>query len=559
MKTLYKLILLGTMMLTPFLPHTDSIEVKAIDSTIEEMKKFDENIELGTPYFENGDFNSPFNSHLMYRSGDKYNALYRGVTSVNEKESDIYAFYDKREENTFVRFANYNGTGADRTRMSCYYYNTATDQPSNLRKTSYFNVSFSYRLYASEVDLRNLSSKDVVFMWQSRGSANNKSSNVLLKDLEINEPGDMTWHTYTYRVSCQEDMTTEFGWFFFYYHDFKPSQSPTYYADLDNFSVSLDDGINTVKQNGTFEFLNNGGCYLKGSQQLPDEIYHDFYYREDYGSSIYQDNYEGRTFLRMDASKSKSTFSYEADRNLRKETTIYINFDFKDYSYYKKPDLDIMINGKTGTIFEDIIGKEKIEDNLISYVKEKEDGWKNQSLYITLPAGYLETIDFLLEVECNIGIDNLLMADFISINYSSGDYKSFMEIKNSFVDTIGDYEDKYIGSSVTLISDALKAADKITESSSQSRMDEAIELINKALANLQEKGDIDKVFSYIDQIFDEMAGTNKNNYDLRTYILFKYAIEEAIYLSENDSKEKVDEIYANLVEAYENLIRKDSE
>ena len=151
------------------------------------------------------------------------------------------------------------------------------------------------------------------------------------------------------------------------------------------------------------------------------------------------------------------------------------------------------------------------------------------------------------------------MADFKSIDYTSGNYTEFKTIYDNFLETIGDYGSKYIPRSIELISKAIEAGNKITEYSSQAKMDKAIELINNALANLEEKGDLNKVLDYIDQIFDEMAGTNKNDYDLRLYIKFKYALEEAIKLDEGSSKEEVDKAYENLKEAYENMTRKESE
>ena len=56
-----------------------------------------------------------------------------------------------------------------------------------------------------------------------------------------------------------------------------------------------------------------------------------------------------------------------------------------------------------------------------------------------------------------------------------------------------------------------------------------------------------------------LAGTNKNDYELRSYILFKNALEEAIKLNSESTKEEVNDAYNNLKEAYENLTRKDSE
>ena len=558
MKVFNKLLVLGTMLLSIGFTNSKVKELYAVDTTIEDMKKYDENIELGALYFENGDFNSPFNSHVMLRGGTNYDALYRGVTSCNEKESDIYAFYDKRENNTFVRMANFNGTGGKRTRLSSYYYDTKLDVPSNLKKTDYFNVSFSYRLYASEVERMSLNGKDAIFRWQSRGSADTKSCDVLFKDLVLNEPGDYTWHTYSYRVSCKNTMTTDYGWFFFNYYNFEPKQSPTYYADIDNFSVALDDGVNTVKQNGTFEFLYSGTPYLQDSNKQ-DEIYHDFYNRPDYGDSIYQDVNKGEAYLRMDANKNKSSFTYKLDRDFRNDQVIYINFDYKNISYYEEPDLDLMVDGKNGTVYENIIGKEVYSENYISYVKEGKNGWNNQSIYLTVKAGHVDTLDFLLEYGGDLTIDNLVMADFKSIDYTSGNYTEFKTIYDNFLETVGDYGTKYIPRSIELISKAIEAGNKITEYSSQTKMDRVIELINNALANLEEKGDLDKVLDYIDQIFDEMAGTNKNDYDLRLYIKFKYALEEAIKLDEGSSKEEVDKAYENLKEAYENMTRKESE
>ena len=155
-------------------------------------------------------------------------------------------------------------------------------------------------------------------------------------------------------------------------------------------------------------------------------------------------------------------------------------------------------------------------------------------------------------------IDNLVIADFISIDYTAGNYTEFKAIYDSFVETVSDLS-KFTKTSISAISKAIEAGKAITEYSSQTKMDKVIELINFALDNLEEKGDLDKIHDYIDQIFDEMAGTNKNDYDLRLYIKFKYALEAAILLDENSTKEEVDKAYNELKEAYENMTRKESE
>ena len=558
MKVFNKLLVLGTMLLSIGFTNSKVNELYAVDTTIEDMKKYDENIELGTPYFDNGDFNSPFNGSGLLRAGDKNSELYRGGTSVNEKESDIYAFYDEYEKNTFVRMANFNGTGGKRTRISVYYYDTLNDKPKNVGSTDHFDVSFSYRLFASDMDKLDIKDNDIVFRWQSRGSAEIKTCDVLYKDLVTNEPGDYTWHTYSYRAKCDPTMTTEFGWFYFYYNDMSPSMNPTYYADIDNLTVTVDDEVNRVRKNGSFESVGKLTSTCTNHVR-EDELYKNFYYRPDYGVPAYQYRDEKNAFLRMDANSNKSTFTYYMNKSIRNEQVVYINFDYKNLSYYKDPDLNIMINGKDGTIYEDIIGKEVYSENYISYIKDAGENWKNQSIYLTLPAGEISTLDFLLEFGGDLAIDNLVMADFKSIDYSAGNYTEFKTNYDNFLETIGDYESKYVSNSIKHIMTAIKEADKITENSSQTKIDKAIELINTALTNLEERGDLDKLFDYIDQIYDEMAGTNKDDYDLRLYILFDVAVDECFALDEDSTKEEVDRAYENLKEAYENMTRKESE
>ena len=51
----------------------------------------------------------------------------------------------------------------------------------------------------------------------------------------------------------------------------------------------------------------------------------------------------------------------------------------------------------------------------------------------------------------------------------------------------------------------------------------------------------------------------KMRWKFQIYIKFKYALEAAILLDENSTKEEVDKAYNELKEAYENMTRKESE
>lgn len=554
-----KKILAAAFILSMITLHNSTVtSIIAEEDPFIEYRKYDENIVVNQELFSKNSFSQPLNGNILARTGNKYTGIYRGITSVNAGESDFYAFYDERHNNKFIRMANYNGTGALNTRLSVFYYDVENDTPVNMINTDHMNVSFSYRFYASDLDRLTLDDDTLILRYQSRGSANGRSGDVFAKNLIINEPGDDTWHTYSFKLSTTYSMTTEYGWFYFYYNNIAPSYDPTFYIDIDNLSVSLDDGINQVRGNGTFDLLVD-------DEKLNDStknsfIYPLMYYRKDYGLSAIQDSKDSQSYLRMNASGNKSTFSIEVNKQLIDEK-LYIDFDYKDLSYYNKANLSLMINGKQGTVFEDIIGKEFIKDEnsmkAITYEEAKQNGWINKKIIINGIKEKIETIDFVLECDCDLGIDNLYIADLNHLDSEIGNYQTFKKATDEVIEKLGDYKNKYTTNTLISLQKAINNVNIMNENSSNKRLDEALNQLNSAIDGLVEKGDIQLIKEYIDQIFDEMAGLNKNDFELKSYLRFKDALEKSLALSKNSTKSEVDLALAELKEKYNNLIRKE--
>lgn len=553
-KTLVAMSLLGLISL-----HNYKVTpTNATEDVFSDLRKYDENIIVKQEFFSKNTFTQPLSGSMILRTGTKYDAIYRGNTSIGAGESDCYAFYDEKHDNKFIRMANYNGNGAQNTRVSFFYYDVKNDRPLNMDYTDHMNISFSYRFYASEIDRLSLDNDTMILRYQSRASANGRTGDVFANNLIINEPGDDTWHTYSLRLSTNQGMNTEHGFFYFYHNNIEPSLDPTFYIDIDNFSISLDDGINQVRDNGTFDYMVDSE---KLSSSLGDSLlYPTLFNRKDYGLSPVQENKDNASYLRMNGDGNKSSFSIDVDKNLIGDK-LYIDFDYKDLSYYNKANLSLMVNGKEGYVLKDILGKEfQKEDGTLtakSYEEAVNNEWINKKLIISGLNDKIETIDFVLECDCDLGIDNLYVAELDYFDSNLGDYQTFKKSVDYKINSLGDYQNKYTTETLVPLQKAINTVNSMTENSSRIRLNDSLTLLNKAIEDLIEKGNLQLVKDYIDQIFDEMAGTNKNDYELKSYLKFKDALEKAVTLKKNSTKEEVDSALAELKEKYENLVRKE--
>ena len=112
------------------------------------IEKYDQNTITNSNEIVGGDFTCPVNSTFFPSNGNSSTGMYRGITSINNGESDVFVITEN--DNAFVRMGNFNGSKTSKeTRLSLYFYDNNNNVPQNIDNTTYLDVSFSYRLYIS--------------------------------------------------------------------------------------------------------------------------------------------------------------------------------------------------------------------------------------------------------------------------------------------------------------------------------------------------------------------------------------------------------------------------
>lgn len=542
-----------------FLPFLSTYTVANLFLKNEEIPKYDINSTLGEELFSGGSFINGISNSLFADSGNSYSGYYRGITSRAEGESDFYSFYDESEDNTFLRMANYNGEeDSYRTRSSFYFFDNENNVPENLPSTSYMNVAFDYRFFVSDFEKLSLNENSLILRYQSRGSANGKSGDVYLRDLEINEIDDETWHHYEFSISCDSSMSTSYGWFFFYYNNIKSSQNPTYFIDIDNFFVSLDE-TNTTYKNGDFENLKTYSRLLESPNE--NNLYPNLYYKKSLGEAATQQKKFNESYLRMNSDKNRSTFS--VDLNNLTSDYLRISFDYKNLSYYKDPSLTIRINGsETSLLTQGILNNnEPFKDEFINSFTnyDKDNVWNNLVTYIDVSSlESIDSIDFVLDSDNDLAIDNLSIKEVLNIDKVSGDYEKFMQDIEALLDFYPNYKTEFYEEDVYLIDQKIDYINTmLSETSSEAVLNANYEELEKLFKNARIKGDYSSLSSYIDKIFQEMIGLTEDDFEKVSYLKFRNALDKAYLLDESSTKEEIDEAYQELKSAYEGLVRKD--
>lgn len=542
-----------------FLPFVSTYTVANFFLTNEEIPKYDINSTLGEELFSGGSFINGISNSLFADSGNSYSGYYRGITSLAEGESDFYSFYDESEDNTFLRLANYNGEeDSYRTRSSFYFFDNEKNVPENLPSTSYMNVAFDYRFFVSDFEKLSLNENSLILRYQSRGSANGKSGDVYLRDLKINEIDDETWHHYEFTISCDSSMSTSYGWFFFYYNNIKSSQNPTYFIDIDNFFVSLDE-TNTTYKNGDFENLKTYSRLLESPNE--NNLYANLYYKKSLGEAATQQKKFNESYLRMNSDKNRSTFS--VDLNNLTSDYLRISFDYKNLSYYKEPNLTIKFNGSETSLQTQglLNNNEPFKDEFInSFTNYDRNNVRNNLVtYIDVSSlANIDSIDFVLDSDNDLAIDNLSIKEVLNIDKVSGDYEKFMQDVEALLDSYPNYKTEFYEEDVYLIDQKIDYINtKLSETSSEAVLNANYEELEELFKNARIKGDYSSLSSYIDKIFQEMIGLTEDDFEKVSYLKFRNALDKAYMLDESPTKEEIDEAYQELKSAYEGLVRKD--
>ena len=511
------------------------------------IEKYDQNTITNSNEIGGGDFTCPINSTFFPSNGNSSTGMYRGITSINNGESDVFVITEN--DNAFVRMGNFNGSKTSKeTRLSLYFYDNNNNVPQNIDNTTYLDVSFSYRLYISEIERLNINKDTLICQFQTRGSANGKSGNLYLRDLLINEEKDDSWHNVSFRINTDYSSLTSYVWFHFFYYDIKTEDFSHYFLDVDNLFCSTN-SVNYLYDNGTFSSLKSGNNSFP-TRENQDILYEKFFYKKYLGIAPSITRTPNGFCLLLDSDKNKATFSLRL--NNKEETVYRISYSYWNRSRYVDPVLDFRIDNDKYLI--NLVSNKAFNSDNFSYLNIKNNENKCEFIgYFRINKTSNFDLDFIMNHSSLIDLDNLNISKVIETTCVSGDYDSFKNELDRTISILDNTINEYRVVDQKNIVNLLSKAKEINQYSSQKRMDESLYYLKEAINNSSLKPDLESLHTLIESCLNAIAGKNKNDFKKDTYIVFYNALNEAYSMNEDNSKVEVEEAYKNLLVAFNNL------
>ena len=511
------------------------------------IEKYDQNTITNSNEIVGGDFTCPINSTFFPSNGNSSTGMYRGITSINNGESDVFVITEN--DNTFVRMGNFNGSKTSKeTRLSLYFYDNINNVPQNLVNTTYLDVSFSYRLYISEIERLNINKDTLICQFQTRGSANGKSGNLYLRDLQINEEKDDSWHNVSFRINTDYSSLTGYVWFHFFYYDIKTEDFSHYFLDVDNLFCSTN-SVNYLYDNGTFSSLKSINNSFP-TRENQDILYEKFFYKKYLGIAPSIRRTPNGFCLLLDSDKNKATFSLRL--NNKEETVYRISYSYWNRSRYVDPILDFRIDNDKYLI--NLVSNKSFNSDNFSYLNIKNNEKKCEFIgYFRIDKSSNFDLDFIMNYSSLVDLDNLNISKVIETTCVSGDYDSFKNELDRTISILDNTINEYRVVDQKNIINLLNKAKEINQYSSQKRMDESLYYLKEAINNSSLKPDLESLHTLIESCLNAIAGKNRNDFKKDTYIVFYQALNVAYSMNENNSKVEVEEAYKNLLVAFNNL------
>ena len=511
------------------------------------IEKYDQNTITNSNEIVGGDFTCPVNSTFFPSNGNSSTGMYRGITSINNGESDVFVITEN--DNAFVRMGNFNGSKTSKeTRLSLYFYDNNNNVPQNIDNTTYLDVSFSYRLYISEIERLNINKDTLICQFQTRGSANGKSGNLYLRDLLINEEKDDSWHNVSFRINTDYSSLTSYVWFHFFYYDIKTEDFSHYFLDVDNLFCSTN-SVNYLYDNGTFSSLKSGNNSFP-TRENQDILYEKFFYKKYLGIAPSIRRTPNGFCLLLDSDKNKVTFSLRL--NNKEETVYRISYSYWNRSRYVDPVLDFRIDNDKYLI--NLVSNKAFNSDNFSYLNIKNNENKSEFIgYFRINKTSNFDLDFIMNYSSLMDLDNLNISKVIETTCVSGDYDSFKNELDRTISILDNTINEYRVVDQKNIVNLLSKAKEINQYSSQKRMDESLYNLKEAINNSSLKPDLESLHTLIESCLNAIAGKNKNDFKKDTYIVFYQALNVAYSMNEDNSKVEVEEAYKNLLVAFNNL------
>ena len=479
-------------------------------------------------------------SQMLARSGSS--KIYRGAASVGRGEGDDFVIFDPYSNNSFLRMGNFNGTTSTQTAFVNYWHNNDTDVTENMPKSEYLYYSFKYRLYMDDEVVAKVGGKHSLFEFSVRSSTFSNSGRILLEEFVINEPGDETWHEKKGVVLIATSSTASLSVLFNSGADAK--YNITSFIDLDNFYMGIEEnGRNYTYHNGDFEGM------AGESKGLSSDMLSELSYNSSLGSSA---NYFARNSLDGELELRKgATFTLGVEQDVA-SNVFNVNFET---DAVKDEKIKVYFGGRSGESLELTVGQNVNEaSGKYSVGWEKvSSGYKCFLNYVREDNTKLKTIDFVNSGSNIYRIDEIFVGQVSGVEKTAGDYQAYSSTIEQLFSNLSNYNE---ATQKTL--NVLKIqANKLTEYSSQSKLDAMVSKINTAIANGDLKADLTELKSVIGQA-NSILENGDSAYTKGSWLAFTTQLARAKAVSENDSQEVADQLVTDLRSAMANLTYADT-
>lgn len=466
------------------------------------------------------DFNDGLRSVPLARQGSS--GTYRGTASVSAQESDIYAVYDRYEQNTFLRLSNSNGAaGVTQTRFYTYFYDNTTGAIGNIPLCDEIFFSFRYRLFMDDYVRAGLTGKEPILHFSTRSSAANHAGEISLDELIVNEAGDDSWHTYSSVLDVRRSSTANL--IVTYYAHAEKEFAATTFLDFDALTLATSKGgRNYAHLNGEFEGLADGDA--EGGA---------LFFREELGSPA-QKMANSSLDYAMSAEPGQ-TFSVHA--SFPRSTNVFdISFDVTGT---QGAAFDLLLNGRSGDTLSLTVGKNSDTAPLSVYWTQAEGKWRCHLGYARAAYAPLTSIDFVNSGNETLLFDNLEAGQVRSVCAEAGDFAAYSSELNALKERIA--ADETLCTEPRLALDRLLVlADRITQNSSEARMQSCLSDIKAQLQSARHKADtrlLDEAISAADRLLTEH---NIEEYTNPTRLSFLDALAKARQVTAEDGQTAVD-------------------
>lgn len=515
----------GTLVSTHDLVNDNRLQYENLLLNEEEIDKFNQN-----SIFTN-------TTKHKFEYYDTYYKLPRGASSSDPfgvsstaSNSNLYLLHSYKENNSFMRLRNYDGTNLESTAFSNYFYDNENEVALNLPSTSYLYYSFKYRLYMNEEQQEKYyAKKSPLMFFSTRHASANHSGYLYLDNLIINELGDDTWRTYEGLVDIRATTTTSYITIT-YYHLMSALDTSSYF-DIDDLTLSNQyKGKNYVYGNGEFNFDLENNKHILSIETGSNDLEYNVVNKPSLGS-IPSSNDDKLIF------KTGNSISYIFD-------------DVKESGVYqliltgkKLDNLKIYLDGLSGDSYN-----LKNKNQFIDY-KVYDD-----KVIIYLAASFdFNSLDFANNELDDVVLTGFELSKVDSVNVISGNYSSFMTEYNAILNEIN------INNLTISKKHQLEIMQKrfalLNEYSSQNLLDSAInELRTFMLSSDIYKADLTNLNKAIDDALYVLSIIDTLNYKQHDYIIFDDLLRTALAVTENDSQTYVDEITASLIEATKKVL-----